>query len=297
MSPLGATGVAAFDLTTLELGTIGGGMAGLDGLDRRDAIGIVDLRSAPTTAPDARPAPVPATADPVVHAVAALVPSDRARSSSGWLTPRERAAAERRGERGRPGHVAGRVAAKQAVLAHLVHAGFAEPEPDRIEIANDPLGRPTVAVRGARVATRHLCITIAHTTRVAVAAATIPPAGRGADRTAVAGIGIDVEPVEPRSARFAGLTLTTAEQALAPIAGDDRDTWLTRLWAAKEAAAKATGRGLEGRPKAFETTAVDGERLRVAGRWITTEIATFAGVDHVVAITEATRTERAWRPS
>jgi phosphopantetheinyl transferase len=241
-------------------------LAGLDldeiTLDLRGSSGVVDL-----TAPHAQqPRSLPrvrrhhvdtsiASTALAVHAVAATVPDDTASLVAHWLTAPERAAAERRGTRGRAAHVVGRVAAKQAIRAHLDAAGFAELDPERIQITNDERGCPIVAVRGARVATRNLRVTIAHSGGVAVAAAALHrPAtgasGKEAGTSTGIGIGIDVEPIEPRSSRFERLTLTAGEQVLRSVPGDDRDTWLTRLWAAKEAAAKATGRGLEGRPKA-----------------------------------------------
>jgi len=290
-------------------------LGGLDldlvAVDLRGPFDIVDLtrggrpmaRSAP---PRTRPVdadvaaittPPRPEARPVQHVVATLVTDDPDRSAARWLTATERDVASRRGARGRAAHVAGRVAAKQAIRSHLGELGFAEFDADRIQITNDELGCPAVAIRGARVATRHLRVSIAHSGGVAVAVAGQVPSGHGRGVGPAAGIGIDVEPVEPRSPRFERLTLGAAEQALRPVAGDDRDTWLTRLWAAKEAAAKATGRGLEGRPKAFAATAVAGARLLVADRWIATEIISCGGVDHVLATTDAHRTEFAWHRS
>ena len=263
-----------------------------------DLVGLVTRRTAPArpldradVAASAITAP-PSSTRTSLHATAALVPAD-ALEMARWLTPAELAVAQRRGDRGRAAHVMGRVAAKQALQAHLVAVGLALIEADRIEITNDERGRPTVAVRGARVATRHARITIAHCASVAVAAATLHPAAVAGEP----GIGIDVEPIEPRSSRFERLTMSAGEQALPLRAGDTRDAWLTRLWAAKEAASKATGRGLQGRPKAFEVSAVDGDRLLVAGRWVATEVVAFAGTDHIVAITDDLRSERAWHRS
>jgi phosphopantetheinyl transferase (holo-ACP synthase) len=281
---------------------LGGLDLGRAGLDLRSPIDVVDLRrdGAPSPRPAARPRrhgtdgssphrdTRPGTR-PAQHVVATPVPDDAERAMARWLTPSEQAAATRRGERGRAAHVAGRVAAKEAVRAHLAGLGFADIDADRIQITNDERGCPTVAVRGARVATRHLRVSIAHSGAVAVAVAGQASPGGG--------IGIDVEPVEERSPRFEGLVLGAREQALRPTTGDDRNTWLTRLWAAKEAAAKATGRGFEGRPKAFAVTAVHGARLLVADRWIATEIVSYDGVDHVLATTDALRSELAWHRS
>jgi phosphopantetheinyl transferase (holo-ACP synthase) len=249
----------------------------------------IDLRRWPV-AVDLVDGPRPSS--PVAdHAVALAVADlgDPARAAERWLTDAERAVVAQRGERGRVAHLAGRVAAKQAAVGHLAARGFAELTAGRLRITNDDAGCPVVSVRGARVAARHLRVSIAHSARVAVAVASARPGA--------AGIGIDVEPVEPRSHRFESLTLTPAERELAPVIGDDRDTWLTRLWGAKEAAAKATGLGLRGRPKAFEVVAVDDERLLVDGRWIATEVVAFGGVPHIVALTADHPTERTWHRS
>lgn len=233
--------------------------------------------------------------DPVIedvdHAVAVEIPDDPALDglAERWLTAPERNAANGLGPRALAGRVAGRVAAKRAIASHLTSRGFVDVAPARVQITNDGHGAPVVAVRGARIATRHLRISIAHAGAVAVALASTS--------LRTTGIGIDVEPVEARSPRFEALTLAVEERRLVPAVGDDRDTWLTRLWAAKEAAAKATGLGLRGRPKDFVVTGTAGTRLRIAGRWITTERVELAGTIHIVASTEDHRTECSWHRS
>ena len=201
-----------------------------------------------------------------------------------WLSDDERSRAEARPGRGRDGHLAGRIAAKQAISRLVASAGLPQPDPTAIEVHQDEHGRPVVSVRGARVPV--FGVSISHTAAVAIAVA-------APDESL--GIGIDVEAIEPRSHRFERLVLTAAEQLLPPVPGDDRDTWLTRLWAAKEAAAKAGGLGLQGRPKAFEVTDRAGGTIHVAGRWVDTEVVTFGGARHVVAITPTGPREVPWR--
>jgi phosphopantetheinyl transferase len=84
------------------------------------------------------------------------------------------------------------------------------------------------------------------------------------------------------------MVLTDGERALPPLPAyrEDRDGWLTALWAAKEAAAKAEGRGLQGRPKDFEATITDGA-LAVAGRRIGLDRIENEGKEYVVAWTTA----------
>jgi 4'-phosphopantetheinyl transferase len=70
-------------------------------------------------------------------------------------------------------------------------------------------------------------------------------------------VGVDVEQVRRRRDvdRLAGRTLTTRERAAVDEA-DDRDVAFHRHWVAKEAFAKATGRGIAS-PRSFEV-ALDG---------------------------------------
>ncbi len=128
--------------------------------------------------------------------------------------------------------------------------------PAEVAVANDPTGRPLV--RGPFDA--DLRVSLAHVEGLGVALV-----GEGVD------VGIDAERVEPRRPSFEALVLTPAERELPLPDGFGRDTWLTVLWAAKEAAAKAGGRGLEGRPKDFEVLERRGHRLRIGHRWIAFE--------------------------
>ncbi|WP_238694358.1 4'-phosphopantetheinyl transferase superfamily protein [Nocardioides daphniae] len=92
-------------------------------------------------------------------------------------------------------------------------------------------------------------------------------------------VGIDVERVDTRGDQFASTAMAQPELDLfdhhfGALTGRDRDRELTRWWAAKEAAAKALGTGLQGRPRDFvvaEVAQADGEvALRVGERWIAT---------------------------
>jgi phosphopantetheinyl transferase (holo-ACP synthase) len=206
-----------------------------------------------------------------------------------YLGPDEQAAFEAKTGRGRVEWLLGRVAAKDAVQRHLLSRDFALIDPTRIVVDNDAHGCPRVRVWGAALATRGLRVSIAHKPAVAVAVAAIfrlPPASPDADGPWV-GIGIDVEAVEPRSPSFERTALTPTERSLQTDTEDERDTWLTRLWTVKEAAAKATGLGLGGRPKDFEIDAVLGGRLRCRGRWIATEPLEIARGRFMVAWTDS----------
>ena len=76
-------------------------------------------------------------------------------------------------------------------------------------------------------------------------------------------VGIDLEPVEPRSDTFVATTMTDHEQRLGTERGLDRDEWATTCWTAKEAVGKAKGTGLQGRPKDLVVHEVDGDHLLV----------------------------------
>jgi phosphopantetheinyl transferase len=78
-------------------------------------------------------------------------------------------------------------------------------------------------------------------------------------------LGIDVERIAPRDAGFADLAFTADELRMM---NEPRDEALTRLWVAKEAAAKAAGTGLAGDPRRFPVTDHTGDRLLVAGLWV-----------------------------
>jgi phosphopantetheinyl transferase (holo-ACP synthase) len=183
----------------------------------------------------------------------------------------------------------GRVAAKEAVRDHLASRAFAPFDPTRIIVTNDTNGCPNVAVRGARLATRGVEVSIAHkpTVGVAVAGRVRRPATSRGVAALPTGIGIDIECVTQRPPSFADTILSPSERSLLCAWGRDRDMWLTRMWVVKEATAKATGLGLRGRPKDFEVDAVDDERLRCCGRWIATAPLDTRDGHYIVAWTDS----------
>jgi phosphopantetheine--protein transferase-like protein len=74
-------------------------------------------------------------------------------------------------------------------------------------------------------------------------------------------VGVDIEKIAPRPASFEELSFTPEELRL--IENSPHDEWITRLWSAKEAAAKARGTGLVGNPRRFVIRDRSGERLLV----------------------------------
>jgi len=163
-----------------------------------------------------------------------------------YLTERERDDHERTGLRGRRGWLLGRMAIKDAVRIHLWRQGERPLWPSQITVSNAPSGRPLV--EGVHVS-------VAHKDDRAVAIV-----------DAHVDVGIDLERIEPRTASFLAIAFTPAELALA--AGSDAQ--YARLWAAKEAVAKALGTGMTD-PKRFEVRA-HGDKLQIGDFVVETEL-------------------------
>ncbi|GGQ41559.1 type I polyketide synthase [Couchioplanes azureus] len=136
----------------------------------------------------------------------------------------------------------GRIAAKDAVRFRQWDAGHTDVYPIELTVRNEPSGKPYVELRPGR-GYQDCAVSIAHTAEVGVAIA--GPAG--------AAVGIDVVEIAPREESTYRYALTEAERAQLT---DDRS--FARLWAAKEAAGKALGTGLDGAPRRFEVCLAEG---------------------------------------
>ena len=140
--------------------------------------------------------------------------------------------------------VQGRAAAKDAIrLWWSRHHGGPMPHPSEFCLAHDPNGRPYLEPVGDPTLPQVSC---AHSEGVYVALASQARAG------------VDLEPaardtlaILPEFANPEEIHLIDQLTAVQP-----QEVWATRLWCAKEAASKALGTGLEGRPRNF--SAVDG---------------------------------------
>jgi len=170
-----------------------------------------------------------------------------------YLDADERQRLDTMGLRRRRGWLLGRIAIKDAVRQLLWAQGHGPMFPIEVHVDNDADGRPQVRGPGGR----SFAVSVAHKADIAVARV----AGSGA-------VGVDIERIEARSDGFADIAFSPAERSLR--GGADRDEWLTRVWAAKEAVAKLRGTGLQGNPRRFEVTEVAGERLLVDGVWVAT---------------------------
>ncbi|HEX8803705.1 MAG TPA: 4'-phosphopantetheinyl transferase superfamily protein, partial [Acidimicrobiales bacterium] len=146
----------------------------------------------------------------------------------------------------------GRIAVKDAARRWLWDRGAGPIFPMEVRVRNDASGRPVVEVPGGE----RLEVSLAHRDLVAVATVGVTPAG------------IDIESVEPRGERFAGMVMTDDERRLG--AGLPPDEWAARAWSVKEAVAKAAGTGLQGRPRDFVIRQLDGDWSLADGRWVHT---------------------------
>lgn len=152
----------------------------------------------------------------------------------------ERRAYAERPPRGRRQWLLGRIAAKDAVRHHLWQRGAGPVFPAEIRVRNDADGRPhPEGVHGRELPP--LALSLAHCEEAAVAL--VRPAG-------TAPVGIDIEEIRERPAATRDAVLADDEQTLLDRLGGGPRA-LTRVWAAKEAAAKAEGTGLMGRPRDF----------------------------------------------
>jgi phosphopantetheinyl transferase len=147
------------------------------------------------------------------------------------------------GARRRREWLMGRVAAKDAVRLHLLATRGLRVFSADIEIVADRFGRPEPA--GALLARlgAALSVSIAHTDGIAMALAAEPPRG----------IGIDIERLDRRRGDYERAAFNDEERALLGAAADaTRPERALRLWCAKEAVAKAIGRGMMGSPLNLE---------------------------------------------
>ena len=171
-----------------------------------------------------------------------------------FLGEAERADYERQGPRKQRAWLSGRIAAKDAVRDLLWKGGQGPIFPVELAIESEASGRPSVRLASGR----DVRVSLAHKDDVAVAIAR-----EGKD------VGIDVERIEPRSDAFAELSFTKDELRL--VEGEPKDEAWTRLWSAKEAAAKAHGTGLQGQLGRFPIRDRAGDRLLVGDLWIETK--------------------------
>jgi acyl transferase domain-containing protein/phosphopantetheinyl transferase (holo-ACP synthase) len=180
----------------------------------------------------------------------------------------------------------GRIAAKEAARRLWLDRGGEPVYPADLIVVHDRLGRPYLRSRLEPGRADLPSISIAHVEGVAVALACVDPASR---------IGIDVEPIVDRSSRFEATAFLLGERGLLDRwSGPERSEWVARFWCAKEAVAKATGRGFVEGPSGVEVVEVGrdgtlGARLRGALGVSCPDLA-----NQIIRVVTARRGEFAW---
>jgi len=143
----------------------------------------------------------------------------------------------------------GRIAAKDALRDGMRRGGDGARHPLELSLDNTAVGRPTVTMAPAAVAP---AFSLAHIADQAVAVT--------CDEGAV---GIDLVAVEERPRELVTTAFDDRERRYIGAAGGDAGVALHRAWAAKEAAAKAHGWGLDGMTR-LKLTALGPDGAEVA---------------------------------
>jgi phosphopantetheine--protein transferase-like protein len=143
----------------------------------------------------------------------------------------------------------GRLVAKDAVRRLVEEHAGVRLAPADIEIRPDPYGRPeAVGPFAARLGIQP-ALSISHSHGTAVALAALCPGQL---------VGIDLENLARRSEDFEAIAFSPDERRmLAAIPRESRQEWALRMWCAKEAVAKALGRGFSIGIQAFHITGAE----------------------------------------
>jgi phosphopantetheinyl transferase len=189
----------------------------------------------------------------------------------GYLDSEEQAEYHRRKGIAQRAWLLGRVAAKDVARAMLMDKGMKNIYPIQIRIDNDASGRPII--QGPWEADYRISLAHKETMAVAIIA-------EGED------IGIDLEQISHHDEAFVGTAFLEEEMALLPPR--DRDEWLTRLWVAKEAYAKARGQGISN-PRAIRAVNREAKHFFIGDTWVTTR----REGDFIIGWTESANI---WRP-
>lgn len=159
-------------------------------------------------------------------------------------------------ERRRREWLLGRLAAKDAVRLFLKSQHGLELSPTDIEISTDEHGRPIVSKKLMDKLGFRLFMSIAHSGWIALAIA--------GDCGDYRGVGVDLERVGQNLGSLGRIALTQKERLLfSPVPASRRNEWVLRLWCAKEAVAKALGRGMVGGPLSLEVQNLEEDVGRV----------------------------------
>jgi phosphopantetheinyl transferase len=137
-----------------------------------------------------------------------------------------------------------KLVAKDAVRMFLKKRHAVDLYPADIEIATDEHGRPVPQVAWTKDLQTVPAVSLAHTNGLAVALVGYCPSDQR--------IGIDVELISQHTPGFETLSFANQEQSLLrSLDESNRQEWMTRIWCAKEAVAKALGHGLIEGPRSL----------------------------------------------
>ena len=144
----------------------------------------------------------------------------------------------------------GRLVAKDAVRMFLKQRYKMELGPADVEIAQDEYGCPVPQGAWAKEIKAVPALSLAHTNGIAVAIAGYQNAGQK--------VGIDIEEIRSLERGFETTAFAPKEvELLDSVTESARQQWVIRFWSAKEAAAKALGRGLAEGPQSLAVQALD----------------------------------------
>jgi len=136
----------------------------------------------------------------------------------------------------------GRSAAKDSIRIYIKKRYGIELYPADIGISEDEYGRPAPQGLWTQQIEDIPSVSVTHTRKGALSLA-------GSGNLMV---GIDLETIDQREQGFEKIAFTEAERALLADLGESmREEWMTRFWCAKEAVAKALGRGLMNGPRSL----------------------------------------------
>ena len=161
------------------------------------------------------------------------------------LGPEEQAALAALPERRRLDRLAGRLAAKRALIAHFLDEYGWEADPVELQVFNDAEGRPQLTLPEGAPAPAP-SFSISHCAQGGAAAVAAP--GRR--------VGVDIETIVPRPAEVIAFVASPGELAAGPSDPEAQ----ARLWTGKEATLKMLGLGLDADAKAVRPEA-DGVTL------------------------------------